>query len=69
VTDGYFHNPHTMEIIKVPQAGCSRFWIQFELGKFLCPAVNNSLELLNPAIVKEAKNVFGIEFVQGCYWG
>jgi hypothetical protein len=68
-TEGYFTNPCNMEVIKVPSAGCSRFWIEFELGKFLCPKISNTLELLNPAIVKEAENVFGIKFVQGCYWG
>lgn len=67
--DGYFIHPHTMDVMKVPNAGCSRFWIQFELGKFLCPEIGNTLELLNPTIVKVAEEVFGIKFVQGCHWG
>jgi len=67
--DGYFIHPHTMDVIKVPNAGCSRFWVQFELGKFLCPEIGSTLELLNPVIVRNAEEVFGIKFVQGCHWG
>jgi hypothetical protein len=66
--DGYFIHPHTMDVMKVPNAGCSRFWIEFELGKFLCPKIGNTLELLNPIIVKDAEDIFGIKFVQGCRW-
>jgi hypothetical protein len=67
---GYFTNPYTSEVIEVPGAGCASFWIQFELGKFIFPEItDNSLELLNPQIVAEAKNAFQMEFVQGCYWG
>jgi hypothetical protein len=69
-TVGVFSNPHNLEIIDVPHAGSARFWIQFELGKFLFPNIKGgNLELLNPAIVDVATQVFGIPFVQGCYWG
>lgn len=68
--DGYFTDPHTMKTIKIPDAGCARFWVEFELGKFLVPEfTNQKLEFLNPAIVSEAKRIFEIDFVQGCYWG
>ena len=68
--DGYFTDPHTMKTIKIPDAGCARFWVQFELGKFLFPEFSNeNLEFLNPVIVSEAKRIFDIDFVQGCYWG
>jgi len=68
--DGFFSNPHTLETITVPDAGCARFWVQFELGKFLVPEFKQSgMELLNPPIVAEAERAFGIAFVQGCYWG
>jgi hypothetical protein len=30
---GIFHHPFTSEIIKVPNAGCARFWIEFEFCK------------------------------------
>lgn len=67
---GYFTNPYTLEIIEVPGAACASFWIQFELGKFLFPEItDDSLELLNPVIVEEAKSAFQMRFVQGCYWG
>jgi hypothetical protein len=69
-TDGLFTNPHNGEILKISGAGCARFWIEFELGKFLLPEfTKNNLEILNPFIVKEAERIFGIKFVQGCYWG
>ncbi len=67
---GYFSNPHDMSVIKVPSAGAARFWIQFQLGKFLFPAIENAnLQLLHPDIVALARRVFGIVFVQGCHWG
>jgi len=68
--DGLFTNPHSGETFRVPDAGCALFWFEFELGKFLFPEfTNNNLKLLNPFIVTEAERTFGIEFVQGCYWG
>jgi len=67
---GFFSNPHNMEVIKVPEAGYARFWVEFGLGKSLFPELKNySLDILNPQIITEAENVFGVEFVQGCYWG
>lgn len=68
-TDGLFTNPHNGENFKIPDAGCARSWIEFELGKFLLPEfTKNNLELLNPFIVAEAERIFGINLVQGCYW-
>lgn len=67
--DGIFHNPHNGEALIIPGAGCARFWIEFELGKFLCPEfTNTSLQFLNPVIQTEAVKIFGTEFVQGCHW-
>ena len=67
---GYFSNPYTMEVIKIPRAGCAGFWIEFELGKFLFPQIaGDSLNLLNPLIVAKATNSFGFDFVQGFHWG
>jgi hypothetical protein len=69
-TTGIFTNPHNLEIIEIPNAGSARFWVQFELGKFLFPKiVNDDLELLNPKIVEAAEGAFGTRFVQGCFWG
>jgi hypothetical protein len=67
--DGLFTNPHNGASFKISDAGCARFWIEFELGKFLFPEFTNSnLAFLNPFIVKEAEQTFGIQFVQGCCW-
>ena len=66
---GYFTNPYTSEVIEVRGAGCASFWIKFELGKFIFPEfTDDSLELLNPQIVAQARSLFQMEFVQGCYW-
>lgn len=70
VSRGIYSNPHDLDVIEVAGAGCARFWVQFELGKFLFPQiVDGNLELLDPAIVRAAKAAFGMRFVQGCYWG
>lgn len=66
---GYFSNLHTGSVIEVPEAGAARFWIEFELGKFLFPQITDYLKMLSPPIVNEAERIFGIEFVQGCHWG
>jgi hypothetical protein len=69
-TIGVFTNPHDLSIIRVPDAGAARFWIQFELGKFLFPTLpKRSLGILAPEIVESAEQVFGVGFGQGCYWG
>jgi len=67
---GIFTNPYNMETIRVPEAGYARFWLQFELGKFLVPEIyDNDLNILNPRILAIAEQIFNISFVQGCYWG
>jgi hypothetical protein len=67
---GLVSNPHTLDLIEVPNAGCARFWVEFELGKSLFPRFDRGdLEFLDPAIVTEAENVFDIRFAQGCNWG
>jgi hypothetical protein len=69
-TFGVFTNPHDLSIIQVPDAGAARFWIQFELGKFLFPMLpNGSLDILASEIVESAEQIFGVGFNQGCYWG
>jgi len=65
---GIFHNPHTMEVIEVPNAGCARFWIEFEFGKSLFPPIEDRLDLIEPKIVEVCEKSFGIKFVQGCHW-
>ena len=67
---GLFSNPHDLKVIEVADAGCVRFWIEFEFGKFLFPKIEgDNLSLLNPVIVETAVRTFGIAFVQGCWWG
>lgn len=66
---GIFPNPWTKEVIEVDDAGCARFWIEFEFGKFLYPEITNSLEILHPVIVSGAEQCFRTKFAQGCrFW-
>jgi hypothetical protein len=65
---GIFHNHSTLDVIEVPQAGCARFWIEFEFGKMLFPPIQNSLDLIEPKIVEAAAREFDRKFAQGCHW-
>jgi hypothetical protein len=66
---GYFTDPTTSEIIKVADAGRAQFWIEFELGKWLFPTLENgNLEIINPMILACAAKEFGISFAQGCHY-
>lgn len=65
---GYFYQPSTGAIIKVPNAGCARFWIEFEFGNWLFPLINDHLNVLAPSVVDCAEISFGTSFVQGCRW-
>lgn len=64
---GFFRNPRTGVIMQVPRAGCARFWIAFEFGRFVFPEISDTLSLLHPSIVKNAEESFGVTFIQGCY--
>lgn len=63
---GTFSNPWTGVAIEVPGAGCSRFWIEFEFGKFVLPKIEDRLDILNPVVVNLAEQCFHARFVQGC---
>jgi hypothetical protein len=63
----FFRNPRTAVIMQVPKAGCARFWIAFELGRFVFPEISDTLSVLHPSIVQSAKESFGVTFIQGCY--
>jgi hypothetical protein len=66
---GVFTNPWTGESVEVPHAGCARFWIEFEFGKFIFPKADKNFDFLNPSIVREAEQCFQTRFVQGCrFW-
>jgi hypothetical protein len=64
---GLFRNPANGAVIEVAGAGCARFWIEFEFGKWLLPKIEDSLEILDPAIVTLANQVFAIAFAQGLH--
>lgn len=63
---GIFSNPWTGSAIIVPGAGCARFWIEFEFGKFVLPRIEDRLDLLSRAVVNLAEECFRTRFVQGC---
>lgn len=67
---GFFINHATGETIRVPNAGCARFWIEFGFGKWLFPEMKvNSLDLLPACVIDAAKKAFAMQFAQGCHWG
>jgi len=66
--EGIFPNPWNGEAIKVPHAGCARFWIEFEFGRFIYPEVDKNFDFLNPSIAREAEQCFQTKFVQGCHF-
>jgi hypothetical protein len=66
---GIFPNPWTGEVIEVANAGCARFWIEFEFGKFIYPDVSEGLEVFSQAIVSETEKCFQTRLAQGCrFW-
>jgi hypothetical protein len=62
---GLFRHPITSALIEVANASCDRFWIEFEFGKWLLPKIDDSLNILNPAITGLANECFGLVFAQG----
>jgi len=67
---GFFINHKTAETIRVPNAGCARFWIEFAFGEWLFPEMKgDSLNLLAAPIVVAAQQEFSVGFAQGCCWG
>lgn len=69
VSNGIFPNPWTGEVIEVANAGCARFWIEFEFGKFVYPKITNGLQVMSPAIASGAERRFETGFAQGCrFW-
>jgi hypothetical protein len=60
-----FRHPATEELIEVTDAGCARFWVEFEFGKWLLPHIGSSLEILDPTITELATVSFALPFAQG----
>jgi|HubBroStandDraft_3_1064219.scaffolds.fasta_scaffold56639_3 hypothetical protein len=63
---GAFRNPSTGTPIEVPNAGCARSWIEFQFGKWLLPRIGDDLNLLEPSVLANATDSFGMGFAQGC---
>jgi hypothetical protein len=67
--EGIFPNPWTGEAIEVPHAGCARFWIEFEFGKFLYPKVEKNFDALSHSFLAKVEACFQTKFVQACrFW-
>jgi hypothetical protein len=73
---GIFSHPWTGELIEVPDAGCARFWIELEFGKWLLPKMADSLDVLilkmadsldvlSPVMVAKIEECFATGLVQG----
>lgn len=63
-SNGTFSHPLTGKPIRVADAGCARFWIEFEFGKFLLPKMDDSLNILSPTMVTKIEDCFGTRLVQ-----
>jgi len=67
---GLYSNPESMELINVPNAGCSTFWIAFGCGKWIFPRfVVNKIDFVHPKVMRIAENAFETKFTEGCCWG
>jgi hypothetical protein len=67
LADAYFTNPHDGSVFTVPGVGCARFYVEFELGRWLFPDLSTgSLEIINPQVLCLAEDLFGVRFGQGC---
>src|SRR5207253_10017858 len=40
-TMGFFSDPNDGAAIEIPDAGCARFWVEFELGKNMFPVIKD----------------------------
>jgi hypothetical protein len=68
-SEGIFVHPE-VGAIRIPNAGCGTFWIEFKYGKFIFPRLSdNNVNVLDDAIVAMAQKTFGCDFVQACHWG
>ncbi len=69
-SEGFFEHPLLPSPIRIPNAGCGRFWIEFEYGKWLYPRPkNDGVALLAPEVTRLAAETFGTAFVEACLWG
>jgi len=67
--DGVFVHPEA-GAIRIPNAGCGMFWLEFNYGKHIFPRLgHNGVNLLTESVTKLAQNAFATDFVQACNWG
>jgi hypothetical protein len=66
---GLFVHPE-LGAVRIANAGCASFWIEFNYGKFVFPRASaGSVSVLSDSVVNLAQKIFGHEFVQACHWG
>ena len=58
-------HPRSGKVFQRANAGCARFWIEFEFGRWLLPKIDGVLELLDSSIVVTAEKAFRLAFEQG----
>jgi hypothetical protein len=67
---GLYSNPETIELITVPNSGCSTFWIAFQLGSWLFPSfAEKKINFAEPSVMRLAETAFRTKFAEGCSWG
>lgn len=67
--EGIFVHPES-GAIRIPNAGCGTFWIEFKFGKFIFPRLrDHGVNTLDDSIVTLARRAFNCDFVQACDWG
>jgi hypothetical protein len=66
--NGMFYHPLSGKTIEISGTGRARFWVEFEFGKWLLPKIEDSPNILEPAIPVLAQKSFGVEFTQGFYF-
>ncbi|HEV2455456.1 MAG TPA: hypothetical protein VGY98_14425 [Verrucomicrobiae bacterium] len=67
--EGIFVHPES-GAVRIQNAGCGTFWIEFRLGKLIFPRLNSGgVNLLDDSVVCLAQRAFNCEFVQACDWG
>jgi hypothetical protein len=68
---GLYANPETAEVIEVPNAGYSTFWVSIELlNKGMFPKFEeNKIDFVERSVMKLAESTFGVRFAEGCCWG
>jgi len=66
---GLFFHPE-LGAVRIPNASCASFWIEFNYGKFIFPRASaGSVSVLSDSVLNLARKTFGQEFVQACHWG